>query len=48
MANNELVSPHDVVAGLPINGVDPIGVVVTVCASWVEQFPPGEDTIESI
>ncbi len=29
--------------GLPVTGVVPIGVVVTVGTIRVEQFPPGED-----
>jgi hypothetical protein len=35
-------------AGLPVAGVAPIGVVVTVGMSGVEQFPPGEDAVESV
>jgi hypothetical protein len=33
---------------LPVAGVDPIGVVVTVSTNGVEQFPPGEDAVERV
>jgi hypothetical protein len=34
--------------GLPVAGVAPIGVVVTVGMSGAEQVPPGEDAVESV
>jgi hypothetical protein len=43
-----VINTHYYYYGLPVVVVSPIGVVVTVCTIWVEQFPPGEDPLESV